>query len=172
MSKKIIQASKKNCSQAYCFDLETLAHSDFEQFKDADVWVMEGLLERLVDPWSLLEKIRKVMKPEALMVFSISNSQHWSIQAQICLGQLRYQDNTNIDKSYIRLYSRKTIVEILNQAGFKIDNGVSLIKNYYPSRKKIFLTICKMLKKKKIKIPEKYFFVKEYDRPDLFQGPF
>ncbi len=130
--KDFIQAAEKNCSQAYCFDLETLSHHDFKQFKDADVWVMEGLLERLVDPWSLLEKIRKVMKPEALMIFSISNSQHWSIQAQICLGQFRYQDNTNIDKSFIRLYSRKTIVELLNQAGFKVNTGVSFIKNSPP----------------------------------------
>ena len=124
-----IEAAKIGCSETHCVDLEDLSTSDFQQFQDAEVWVMSGILERLVNPWGLLEKIRTVIKPEAVIVLSIPNAQHWSVQAQICLGQFRYQDNTAIDKTYLRMFSRKTILEMLTQAGFKIDNGISIIKN-------------------------------------------
>lgn len=124
-----LQAAKLNCSEVLHADIEKLNSSDFEKFNDADAWILGDILERILDPWALLRQISGVMKPTAILVFSIPNSQHWSIQAQICLGQLRYQDNTNVDKSILRMFSRKTIIEILLQTGFKYVNGVSIIKN-------------------------------------------
>lgn len=124
-----LEAAKFACNETHCVDVEGLTASDFEKFKEADAWVLGRLLERLVDPWALLKNIVSVMKPNAILVFSIQNSQHWSVQAQICLGQFRYQDNTNIDKSYLRFFSRQTILEMLGQTGLKYHNGVSIIKN-------------------------------------------
>ena len=100
------------------------------RFVDVDAWVFGDVLERLIDPWALLGRVKKMMRPSACIVVSIPNAQHWSVQARLSAGKLRYEDNTTFDRTIIRMFTRLTIIEMLNTAGFKIEEGVSRSRNH------------------------------------------
>lgn len=115
---------------------------------------------RVINPLNISLVIKSIKKTGRLLAIDTCHKKcsiSSDIISQICQSHMHFL---------------KENPQLLALPDIPTPTSVSLIKNYYPSRKKIFLTICKMLKKKKIIIPEKYFFIKEYDRPDIFQGPF
>jgi len=125
-----IEAARRICSQVICEDVESLSDEKLTDFSDADTWVLGDLLDRLYDPWKLLSRIRKVMRPGAFLIVSVSNAQHWSFQARLSVGQVQYEDNTVFDKTILRLFSRTTLIEMLNNAGFKVVQGLSQSRNH------------------------------------------
>lgn len=115
---------------------------------------------RVINPLNLSPIIKSIKKTGRLLSIDTchkkcSISSH--IISEICQNHMKYL---------------KTNPQLLALPDIPTPTSPSLIKQYYPSRKKIFLLICKMLKKNKITIPKKYFLVKEYDRPEIFKGPF
>jgi SAM-dependent methyltransferase len=125
-----IQAAKAICHKVLCENVETMSDEALLQFVDVDAWVFGDVLERLIDPWALLGRVKKIMRPGACIVVSIPNAQHWSVQARLSAGKLRYEDNTTFDRTIIRMFTRLTIIEMLNTAGFKIEEGVSRSRNH------------------------------------------
>lgn len=46
--------------------------------------------------------------------------QHWSVQMALNAGNLRYQDSGLLDRTHIRWFTRETIIEMFQKAGFQI----------------------------------------------------
>ena len=43
------------------------------------------------------------------------------------MGNFRYQDSGLLDRTHLRWFTRETIIELFNEAGFKIENGKARI---------------------------------------------
>src|SRR6266498_2603410 len=50
----------------------------------------------------------------------IPNAQHWSVQARLASGIFRYEDQGLLDRTHLRWFTRITIIELFQSAGFRI----------------------------------------------------
>lgn len=47
--------------------------------------------------------------------------QHWSIQARLNAGELRYTDSGLLDRTHLRWFTRITIRKLFEETGYKIE---------------------------------------------------
>ena len=125
-----IKAAEKICHKAICLDVEKMSLEKLAEFSDCEIWIFGDLLDRLIDPWGLLNRIRDVVNPGTKIIASITNAQHWSFQARLNMGNIRYEEHTSLDKSNIRIFTRTTLFEMIQNAGFKVLQGITQNKNH------------------------------------------
>lgn len=112
--------ASERCSRVLNCAVEDLQDEDFQALLPADCWVFGDVLEHLTDPWSVLQRIRAAMAPEACLVACIPNAQHWSVQARLVTGAFRYEDAGLMDRTHLRWFTRTTIAEMFDHLGFRI----------------------------------------------------
>ena len=99
----------------------------FQSLFPSDCVVFSNSLERLRAPWTLLRRVRAMMQLKGYVVACISNAQHWSMQAKLCCGGLRYEESGLLDRAHLRWFTRLTILEMFESTGFKVVSGKSRI---------------------------------------------
>lgn len=132
--------ARRHCDQVSALDIDDMPDSDFAGFRDRDCWVFGDVLEHLRDPWRLLARIRKVLPASGCVVASVPNAQHWSVQANLAVGNFRYTDGGLMDRTHIRWFTRLTLLEMFSQAGFRMDAGVPRIFDE-PQRERVLPAI-------------------------------
>ncbi|GAB3357545.1 MULTISPECIES: methyltransferase domain-containing protein [Giesbergeria] len=123
------QKSRSHCDKVLTVDIDSVGSEFFSKFSTTDCWVIDGALENLKDPWTLLKKISHILPPHGVIVASIFNSQYWGIQAKINAGELKYEDNGLINRSHLRWFSRASMLEMFAQAGLQIAHGHAVMMN-------------------------------------------
>lgn len=79
------------------------------------------ILEHLVDPWTVVQKLTKMLKPGGVIVASIPNVRHYSVVFPILfLGDWRYQQEGLLDSTHIRFFTKKTAIQLMTSAGLKL----------------------------------------------------
>lgn len=119
--------ASEHCDRVIDVDIENVSLDTLRTELAADCWVFGDVLEHLRDPWQLLVKLREAMPNGGCVVACIPNAQHWSIQARLSFGDFRYADSGLLDRTHLRWFTRVTIIEMFQQAGYRIDNAVSRI---------------------------------------------
>lgn len=132
--------AERYCDAVLALDIESVDDASFLDALAADCWIFGDTLEHLKDPWSLLARIRKSMPDGGSVVACIPNAQHWSMQARLCCGDLRYADSGLLDRTHLRWFTRQTIFQMFGDAGFRIIEGAPRIFNE-PAREKILPAI-------------------------------
>lgn len=56
-------------------------------------------------------------------VLCVPNAQHWSVQARLCAGLLRYEDSGLLDRTHLRWFTRITLLETVRACGFRVEEG-------------------------------------------------
>ena len=80
------------------------------------------ILEHLIDPWSVLEKLTKLLKPGGIIVASIPNVRHYSVVVPLVfLADWRYQQEGLLDSTHIRFFTGRTAVKLMTSTGLKIE---------------------------------------------------
>jgi len=125
-------ASSANHARAHCdfvfnADIETPDAQRDKQTAGANCWVLDGALERMVDPWAVLAAIRASIAPDGVVVVSVKNFQHWGTQVRLNLGDLRYIAGGVSEKAELRQFTRGTLLELFQQSGFRVSGGAPLI---------------------------------------------
>ncbi|MTV39971.1 O-linked N-acetylglucosamine transferase family protein [Duganella radicis] len=127
------QAARLHCDFVFNADIEHGGSDLWDHVRGADCWIMDEALEQLNDPWEVLRKIRTSIAPGGKLVITIRNFQHWSIQARLNAGDLRY--GGALEKSRKRVFTRGALLELLQQSGFQISGGSARITDE-PAREK------------------------------------
>ncbi|MRX11239.1 methyltransferase domain-containing protein [Pseudoduganella sp. FT25W] len=128
------QAARPHCDFVFNTDLEHAGPDFWDHVRHADTWVFDETLEQMDDPWRMLQKIRANIAPGGKLVLTIRNFQHWSLQARLNAGDLRY-GTQGLELSRKRLFTRGAALEMLQSAGFQISGGSARI-NDEPAREK------------------------------------
>jgi SAM-dependent methyltransferase len=137
-------AARPHCDFVHQRDIEALDDAFFAQYANTDCWVLGAtLLADVRDPWALLAKIRKVIPANGTLVLSVPNAQHWSIQAKLNVGDLRYESEGLLDRNHLRWFTRGSALHMLTEAGFAISGGSQKI-NPEPLRER-YLPVIRML---------------------------
>src|SRR5262249_50795120 len=80
------------------------------------------ILEHLVDPWTVLEKLTALLKPGGRIVASIPNVRHFSVTVPlIFLGDWKYQLEGTLDSTHIRFFTRKTAISFMTSTGLALE---------------------------------------------------
>jgi len=115
--------ARRHCDSVVELDIEAAVERFFKENSSCECWIFADSLEHLRDPWSVLSKIRRVIPSTGNILACIPNAQHWSVQARLNCGEFKYELNGLLDKSHLRWFTRMTIVEMFNDAGFNIAEG-------------------------------------------------
>src|SRR5215470_13289467 len=122
------QLARRYCNTVLELDVESLDAAGVAGL-ESDCWVFGDSLEHLRDPWALLHRVRAAMPADGHVIACIPNAQHWSVQARLSCGELRYEQAGLLDRTHLRWFTRITILEMFQQAGFKIVAGHSRVFN-------------------------------------------
>lgn len=142
---KYADMAKRYCDKTVVLNIENAPESFWEETKNADCWIFGDVLEHLKDPWAILQLIRSNISKTGSIVACIPNAQHWTLQAKLSIGDFRYEASGLLDKTHLRWFTRQTIIEMFDQAGFQIEAGMPRIFNE-PDRD-LFLPIIEQMAK-------------------------
>jgi 2-polyprenyl-3-methyl-5-hydroxy-6-metoxy-1,4-benzoquinol methylase len=95
-----------------------------ESFGEAkfDVIMFGDVLEHLVDPKTVLEKVKELVAPGGLVLASVPNVAHGSVRLALLRGEFRYSELGLLDKTHLRFFTRQTLAELFDEAGYEIAN--------------------------------------------------
>lgn len=117
-------------------DIENLA-LDFED-NYFDVVICADVLEHLVDPWQVVRKLSNHLRQGGLFISSIPNIRNYRVLLEIFLhGSFEYQGSGILDKTHLRFFCKKNIVQMFEDNGYEIQ----IAKNNmgaYGLRQKLF----------------------------------
>jgi SAM-dependent methyltransferase len=115
----------QTCEVALGGDIELFDQPRFDALFPSDCWVFGDCLEHLRDPWRVVRQIRERIDADGCLVTCIPNAQHWSVQMRLATGLFRYEDSGLLDRTHVRWFTRVTMIEMFQQAGWRVDAGFS-----------------------------------------------
>jgi 2-polyprenyl-3-methyl-5-hydroxy-6-metoxy-1,4-benzoquinol methylase len=80
------------------------------------------VLEHLPDPWTVLEQTRDYVAPEGIVIASIPNIRYLPVVLSLLFrGRFEYTDYGVLDRTHLRFFTRSTIIELFEGAGFTVE---------------------------------------------------
>jgi rhamnosyltransferase len=122
-SPQAAQVARKVLDQVIEQDIEKL---EFPFAPESfDVILALDILEHLVDPWTVLKNLEKLLKPGGVLVTSLPNVRHYSVVIPLFfMGDWRYQQEGLLDSTHIRFFTRATATRFFEKVGFiKVKEG-------------------------------------------------
>lgn len=88
-----------------------------------DLIIILDVLEHLVDPWGLLNRIKSIfLKPGGKMIISLPNARHFTcVMPLLISGDFNYSERGVLDKTHLRFFTRKSGTRMLNDAELAIE---------------------------------------------------
>ncbi len=85
-----------------------------------DCVICNDVLEHLVDPWSVLLQIKRVLQPHGSVVSSIPNVRHFPVFKNYFLGgDWRYEKWGVLDRTHLRFFTISSIERMFSETGFR-----------------------------------------------------
>ena len=137
--------AERHCDRSLVLDIEAADEAFWAAQADRDCWIFGDTLEHLREPWSVLARIRERIPAAGCVVACIPNAQHWSLQARLAIGDFRYEPSGLLDRTHLRWFTRQTIIEMFDQAGFHVVEGAPRIFDE-PHRDRVLPVIEQMAK--------------------------
>jgi 2-polyprenyl-3-methyl-5-hydroxy-6-metoxy-1,4-benzoquinol methylase len=107
------------CERVLVGDIETIAlELDPASF---DVVLCGDVLEHLRDPVATLARLRPFLRADGRLVLSTPNVANWAMRFSLLAGRWRYTDRGILDRSHTYLFTRRTLRETLEAAGYRVE---------------------------------------------------
>ncbi len=110
----------KFCERIVIGDIENMDFQKELKGKKFDVVIFGDVLEHLRDPWHVLEMVRLIIKDKGYVVASIPNIRYFSIIAELLEGNFEYRQLGLLDKTHLRFFTKKSIMQLFNETGYEI----------------------------------------------------
>lgn len=103
-----------------CGDVETL---DFPwEEASFDYIIMGDVLEHLMTPEKLLNRLRKYLKPDGHIIVSMPNVKHYSVMFPLLQrDEFSYSDAGILDRTHVKMYTGVEIQKLLLRCGYGIE---------------------------------------------------
>jgi predicted TPR repeat methyltransferase len=88
--------------------------------KNADVIVLADVVEHLRKPSDVLRLARESLAPGGLLFLSVPNIANITVRIGLLFGVFRYRDRGILDSTHLRFYTKRTIRDEIEQAGFEV----------------------------------------------------
>jgi 2-polyprenyl-3-methyl-5-hydroxy-6-metoxy-1,4-benzoquinol methylase len=93
-------------------DAEQLIDTTFQD-QTFDLILCLDVLEHMVDPWTFVRKLSRLLAPNGRIVFSIPNVRNLKVLLPLLfLGRWRYEERGILDRTHLRFFTRQTAMEL------------------------------------------------------------
>ena len=123
-------AAERGVQRTISSDLTSAVWSDELAGEQFDVIVLADVLEHLVDPASLLERIRErqLLAPDGFLIVSIPNAGHIAFLALLATGDFPYRPAGLLDATHLRFFTLTSMRRMLEEQGFGIGRVLRTVK--------------------------------------------
>jgi 2-polyprenyl-3-methyl-5-hydroxy-6-metoxy-1,4-benzoquinol methylase len=91
-----------------------------------DALILSEVLEHLRDPWSVLRRLRALMRPGARVFASTPNVAHREVIAMLVRGRWDVADSGPMDRTHLRWFTPCSLAAAFRESGFVVDSVGSL----------------------------------------------
>ena len=100
-------------------DIEQMALNCPEQHFDLILCL--DVLEHLVDPWQVLARLVRHLKPGGRVIASIPNVRNWhALGPLLFAGQWRYAQSGILDRTHLRFFTRDSALQLVTGSGLRV----------------------------------------------------
>ena len=85
-----------------------------------DALIISEVLEHLTDPWRVLQKLGRCVRPGGQVFASSPNVAHWKVVRSLVLGRFDYQESGVMDQTHLRWFTPATYRKLFEQAGLDV----------------------------------------------------
>jgi 2-polyprenyl-3-methyl-5-hydroxy-6-metoxy-1,4-benzoquinol methylase len=98
-----------------------------------DAIFFNDVLEHMVDPAAALLATRRLLSPTGRVIASIPNVRHFSVWWPLVrYGDWPYADSGLLDRTHLKFFTRKTIVQLFQQTGWRIETISGINRTRWP----------------------------------------
>lgn len=98
-------------------DIERM-EPDLPQF---DLILCMDVLEHLVDPWAVMDRLAGLLKPGGRLIASIPNVRNWRALLPLLLaGRWEYQRAGILDRTHLRFFTRRSAIALVAGSGLRV----------------------------------------------------
>lgn len=88
-----------------------------------DLLLLLDVLEHLHDPWARLMEFKALLAPSGVVIASIPNVRNLKVLGPLLVkGEWRYQSSGVLDRTHLRFFTRRTVIELFTGAGYEIQS--------------------------------------------------
>jgi SAM-dependent methyltransferase len=116
-SQREAEMASRSLSEVICADLNQFDVSSLGQF---DCVIMSHILEHLYSPQVMLDKVKRVLGVNSVVVVALPNVLFWKQRLEFLMGRWRYQDGGILDRTHFRFFDHQSAGELLEHAGYEI----------------------------------------------------
>lgn len=99
--------------EAVNFEAEGLLPGSIDTIVAADV------LEHLVNPWAVLQRLRPLLAAQGALYVSLPNVRNLNVMLRLLNGEWRYVGAGILDVSHLRFFTRAQAIEMLAETGWR-----------------------------------------------------
>ena len=118
LDERAAEQARQFCEAVHVGDVETM-DLPFEP-ESFDAIVCGDFVEHLRDPRAFLGRVRPLLRPGGRLVLSTPNIANWAMRLSLLFGRFRYTEWGLLDRTHTHLFTRKTLRECLEAAGYRI----------------------------------------------------
>jgi 2-polyprenyl-3-methyl-5-hydroxy-6-metoxy-1,4-benzoquinol methylase len=85
-----------------------------------DVALAGDVLEHLIDPQAVVNRMAQLIVPHGRLVISLPNIAHADVRLALVQGRFDYTPSGLLDRTHLRFFTLKTISELIRQAGLQM----------------------------------------------------
>jgi len=112
------EAARAHCDTVLVGDLQTLDLSPLRS--DYRVLLFADTVEHIPDPGDLLTRVRPRLRSDGALVLSVPNVANWAMRLGLLFGRFRYTERGILDRTHLRFFTKKTLVELVEAAGYRV----------------------------------------------------
>lgn len=112
------EEARSSCAEVLVGDVETI-ELPFPP-GSFDVVLCADVLEHLRAPGLALERLRPLLREGGRLVLTTPNVANWAMRLSLLGGRWRYTDRGILDRTHVHFFTRKTLVETVETAGYRI----------------------------------------------------
>ena len=90
-----------------------------------DAIVCGDVLEHLRDPLGVLRRLIPRLVPAGQVIVSVPNVAHLWVRLSLLAGRFEYSDRGILDRTHLRFFTRRTLLELLEGTGLVVERVVS-----------------------------------------------
>jgi SAM-dependent methyltransferase len=107
-------------------EIDRFIHADVEQQAldlqpgSFDVVICGDVLEHLRDPWATVSYLTRFLRVGGTFLLSLPNIRYWRAFGRIAMGDFRYASSGVLDRTHLRFFCRRNMIELVQSAGLCI----------------------------------------------------